>query len=310
MWTCGEMKREGWSKLKGSFWTAVLVTLVFVFITSLIPVLQNAINVIKMRLQYPGNLSDVLSNYFDAASDIRTVNTGAELMMINILQSLVGFLAIAATFFLVNPLSVGYSRWFLTNRREEGNTGLHLLFSSFQQGSYVGILAGTAWMSLWTILWSWVAGLCFIPLYGVIIAAIFTAIFKLGTYTGMSTSPDPYEFINSFKDIAPGFIVAAAALFLAGLIGYAIIMLNRKYAYIFTHFILAENPTIGASNALNLSKRMAQGIKKKLFVLDLSFIGWWLLSSLTCGILSLGISPYIQATYTEVYISRKAEQHL
>lgn len=310
MWTCGEMKREGWAKLKGSFWTAVLVTLVFVFITSLIPGLQNVINVIRMRLQYPGNLSDIVSNYSDFASEIRTVNTSPELMMINILQSLVGFLAIAAAFFLVNPLSVGYSRWFLTNRREEGNAGLHLLFSSFQQGSYAGILAGTAWMSLWTILWIWVAGLCFIPLYGVLIAALFIFGFTLGTYTGTSVSPDPADLLNSFKDIAPAFIIAASIVFLTGLVGYLVIVLNRKYAYIFTPFILAENPTIGAANALNLSKRMAQGIKKKLFVLDLSFIGWWLLSSLTCGILSLGISPYIRATYTEVYISRKAEQHL
>ena len=38
-----------------------------------------------------------------------------------------------------------------------------------------------------------------------------------------------------------------------------------------------------------------------LFVLDLSFIGWYLLGSITFGIAYIWIVPYVTATKTNVY---------
>ena len=48
--------------------------------------------------------------------------------------------------------------------------------------------------------------------------------------------------------------------------------------------------------ALNMSKAQTRGHKWELFVLDLSFIGWSILCSLTLGILSIWIMPYMQQT--------------
>lgn len=302
MWTCGEMKKEGWSKLSKSLWTAVLVTLVFLIISGIFTTGQNVINMAKYRIQFSGGWESFLSN---------ANNSSPELVMLNLLQSFIGLLAIVAVFFLINPLGVGYSRWFLTNRRSDATAGFNLLFSSFQQGVYTGILGGTAWMTLWTAIWGVVASLCFIPLWGVSIAAIFSAVFAAaGSSSGESSAMSQKEFFNSFMNIAPIYFIIFFILLLLGLAGYLAITLNRKYAYFFTTFILAENPMIGAKNALDLSKQMTFGMKGKLFVLDLSFIGWWLLSGLTCGILSLGVMPYTYAAYTEVYISRKAEQRI
>jgi len=302
MWTCSEMKKEGWSKLSKSLWTAVLVTLVFMIISGIFTTGQNVINMAKYRIQLSGGWESFLSN---------ANNSSPELVMLNLLQSFIGLLAIVAVFFLINPLQVGYRRWFLTNRKPEDAAGISLLFSSFQQGAYMGIVGGTAWMTLWTAIWGVVASLCFIPLWGVFIAAIFSVVLTAsGSTSGTSSAMTQKEFIHSLVNIAPAYFIIFLILLLVCLAGYLAITLNRKYAYFFTTFILAENPTIGAKNALDLSKQMTLGMKGKLFVLDLSFIGWWLLSGLTCGILSLGVMPYTYAVYTEVYISRKAEQRI
>jgi len=309
MWTCGEIKKKAWSNVSKALWTGVLVTLVFILISGFFSGGQNIINIIKLRTQFSGNMGsfESLKTYI-AGSGSMTGTRG--MIVLNLLQSLMGFLALAATIFLINPLRVGYSSWFLTNRRQEETAGFNLLFSSFRQGSYTGILAGTAWMTLWTMLWSLVAGLCFIPVSIVFVGAIVSVVIAAGTYAGSGVSMDQNVLIDKLQSIAPGFIIAFIILLLLGIAGAFAIMLNRKYAYFFTTFILAENPTFGAKNALDLSKRMTKGMKGKLFVLDLSFIGWWLLSSLTCGILSLGVMPYTHAAYTEVYISRKTEQNI
>jgi len=302
MWTCGEMKKEGWSKLSKSLWTAVLVTLVFIIISGIFTTGQNVINMAKYKIQFSGGWESFLSN---------ADNSSPELVLLNLLQSFIGLLAIVAVFFLINPLGVGYSRWFLTNRKPEGAAGFNLLFSSFQQGVYTGILGGTAWMTLWTAIWQVVASLCLIPLWGFFIAAIFSVVFSAsGSASVTGSAMTQKEFIHSLVNIAPAYFIIFIILLIVCYAGYLAITLNRKYAYFFTTFILAENPTIGAKNALDLSKKMTFGIKGKLFVLDLSFIGWWLLSGLTCGILSLGVMPYTYAAYTEVYISRKAEQYI
>jgi uncharacterized membrane protein len=80
-----------------------------------------------------------------------------------------------------------------------------------------------------------------------------------------------------------------------------------SYAYYFVEFILADNPTIGARNAMKRSKQMTYGIKKKLFLFELSYIGWWVLAILTLGLLSFGIIPYTMQARSELYLKRKAE---
>jgi len=52
------------------------------------------------------------------------------------------------------------------------------------------------------------------------------------------------------------------------------------YRYSMAPYIMANNPGIGILDAISESKRMMTGNKGKLFVLDLSFIGWLLLAAL------------------------------
>ena len=76
----------------------------------------------------------------------------------------------------------------------------------------------------------------------------------------------------------------------------------KAYAYRMVPYILKEHPELSGTQAITLSRRMMKGHKGEAFVLDLSFIGWILLSALTFGILHLFyVGPYIQATDAELY---------
>ncbi len=73
-------------------------------------------------------------------------------------------------------------------------------------------------------------------------------------------------------------------------------------SYFMTPYILAEYPRIGASEAIALSKRMTKGYKGEIFVAQLSFIGWWLLSLLTLGLAEmLYVGPYYETSMAGLY---------
>jgi len=77
----------------------------------------------------------------------------------------------------------------------------------------------------------------------------------------------------------------------------------KGYAYRMVPYILADNPNIGARRAIELSNNMTQGHKFDMFVLDLSFIGWYLLGVLAIGIGVLFVAPYDHATNAELYLA-------
>lgn len=76
----------------------------------------------------------------------------------------------------------------------------------------------------------------------------------------------------------------------------------KSYAYRMVPYILADNPNIGAQEAIALSNEMTKGHKFDMFVLDLSFIGWYLLGALALGVGVLFVMPYENATNAELYL--------
>ena len=53
----------------------------------------------------------------------------------------------------------------------------------------------------------------------------------------------------------------------------------KSYSYFLVPYIMAENPTMGANEAITLSRRMMKGHKWECFVMQLSFLGWHVLSA-------------------------------
>jgi len=81
----------------------------------------------------------------------------------------------------------------------------------------------------------------------------------------------------------------------------------KYYSYAMVPYLMADNPNLDYKSALKLSMHMTDGHKGKMFVLDLSFIGWFLLAALTLGIGILFLMPYIFATKAELYFALKNE---
>ena len=79
----------------------------------------------------------------------------------------------------------------------------------------------------------------------------------------------------------------------------------KSYSYAMTSYILLDRPELSATDALKESEKMMDGHKMDLFILDLSFIGWILLTALTCGILTFYVEPYMMATRTAFYLELK-----
>lgn len=79
----------------------------------------------------------------------------------------------------------------------------------------------------------------------------------------------------------------------------------KAYEYSMIPYILAEDPSTSLNDAFAKSKELTTGQKMDLFVLDLSFIGWWILGTILCGIGNLFVDPYYQAASAEVYVALK-----
>jgi len=73
------------------------------------------------------------------------------------------------------------------------------------------------------------------------------------------------------------------------------------YRYRLAYYILLDNPNISVLDAINESKRLMTGNKGKLFLLDLSFIGWALLCGLTFGLGFVVLMPYISVASVAFY---------
>ena len=82
----------------------------------------------------------------------------------------------------------------------------------------------------------------------------------------------------------------------------------KAYSYRMVPYILADNPDMKGMEAITLSRRMMDGQKWNAFVLDLSFIGWALLSALTLGLLGIFyVHPYRFCTNAELYHTLKEQ---
>lgn len=76
----------------------------------------------------------------------------------------------------------------------------------------------------------------------------------------------------------------------------------KSYEYRMIPYILSENPNISRKRAFEISKHMMNGNKWNTFELDLSFIGWHILSICTLGLLSIFyVNPYVESTNAELY---------
>ena len=76
----------------------------------------------------------------------------------------------------------------------------------------------------------------------------------------------------------------------------------KYYSYWCVPLILAENPAMSGREAITLSRRMMDGHKWETFKYDMTFIGWFILSALSFGLLNaLFVTPYKRSTDAQLY---------
>ena len=118
-----------------------------------------------------------------------------------------------------------------------------------------------------------------------------------------------------FKDLTRGFTDCFGDSFLIALMTaiftalwsllFVIPGIIKAYSYSMAYYIKCDHPEYNWRQCINESMRIMNGHKMELFVLDLSFIGWYIVGSLVLGVGTLWVMPYHQAAYTHFYLSIK-----
>ncbi len=152
----------------------------------------------------------------------------------------------------------------------------------------------------------------FIPIVGPIISFIITPAFGL-SFCIVYLKITKREEI-SVGDVFSGINQTGKALWLNILVSFFTFLWSllfvipgiiKQYSYSMSFYILADNPELTAREALAKSKVMMEGHKLDLFVLHLSFIGWFFLVGLTFGIAAIYVVPYMSTTVANFYNSIK-----
>lgn len=80
----------------------------------------------------------------------------------------------------------------------------------------------------------------------------------------------------------------------------------KAYEYHMVPYLLADYPELSTEEAFRISREMMSGEKMNTFILDLSFIGWYILSGITCNLVGIFyLYPYKYATDAELFLVLK-----
>ena len=172
---------------------------------------------------------------------------------------------------ITGAMTLGWSGFFLNvARRRPADVGQ--LFDGFK---FFGKALGTyLLMVLFIALWSLIA---VVP---GILAAVMIPALQRGESDAMVLMVPVFAFL---------FVLAM------------IPSIRAQFAYSQAFFVLSDDPGCGALDAIRRSKAMMDGFKWKYFCLGFRFIGWALLSMLTCGIGLLWLVPYVMTSYAHFH---------
>lgn len=152
--------------------------------------------------------------------------------------------------------------------------------------------------------------------YGVISIIVAGPLAVGEAYCFLKTSRDgmPVKIENMFKGFTSNFgenvvLGLLSSLFIAlWSLLFIIPGIIKSYEYSMIFFIKNDHPELDWKGCIEASRQITHGHKMELFVLDLSFIGWYIVGSLCFGIGTLWVLTYHTATRAQFYESIKNEQ--
>lgn len=250
MWTRKELKQKGKAAFLANYWKTVLVSLIVVILLAGTGgaggraggTYKPSDEDVQFETQIPGvsgvaSIPQQIESAKDALNEAASAaGAGIVAGIIGIIVLAVSLIAICVDIFLLNPLSVGATRFFVKNL----NTKAQIRELGF----------------------------CFDSGYRYVVKTMF---FK-----------DLYNFLWYLLLIIPGIV--------------------KAYEYRMIPYILSEHPDMPTQEVFRKSKEMMSGQKWNTFVLDLSFIGWEIVSLITSGIVGIFyVNPYRHMTSAALY---------
>ena len=181
--------------------------------------------------------------------------------------------AVAVRFLVFNPLLVGCRNFFLQNTACKAD--FNAVGAPFR--SWKRVVKTMFLRDLFLFFW-------FLPAF----AAWFVAA-GVFLHTGFLSGEEPLPF-----GVFLAWAAAAALLFIPAIV--------KTYAYRLVPYLLADDPALAGRAAVTRSRELMAGNKFRVWLLDLSFLGWHLLSLLTLGLLAVfRVLPWLYATDAALY---------
>ena len=175
------------------------------------------------------------------------------------------------------------------------------------------IFKGNYWNAVLAVLLpSLIAGgiAAIVPPVGSIISWIFSPILIVGGLVlllrivrGMRNAGvgDIFSIFDKFGNVFLAYFTTNLFIGLWTLL-FVIPGIYKSFCWAMTFYIIADNPDISGTEARRLSEAMMEGHKMEFFILQLSFIGWTLLSACTFGILGIFyVAPWMATTNADYY---------
>lgn len=128
----------------------------------------------------------------------------------------------------------------------------------------------------------------------------FLSVIRTGEQIKLSGLLQAFSEISMYLKILGTYLLMMVYMFLWFLL-LIIPGVIKAFAYSQTYFVLKDNPDIGINAAITRSRKLMHGYKWKYFLLQLSFIGWIILSLITLGIGFIWLSPYLRASNAAFY---------
>ena len=181
-----------------------------------------------------------------------------------------GVLSIAVTICAV-PIEFGLYISYMKIFKNEEVDYTDFLKDGFKNFGKVWGIVGNTLLKMWPILLAY-----FVSLIIFIISVIVVVI-------GATTSETSFAIFG----------IVVMVLSVIGLYVSMIWMIIRGLLYSLAYYVAIDNPEITTKQAVEESEKMMKGNRGKLFLLNLSFIGWGILAIITIGIGSLWLLPYM-----------------
>lgn len=110
-----------------------------------------------------------------------------------------------------------------------------------------------------------------------------------------------YGFIGGRfgRSFATGFLVTVFTALWSLL--FVIPGIVKSYSYAMAYFISLDHPEMSSNDCITESRRMMDGQKMRLFLLDLSFLGWYIVGALCLGIGTLWVDAYHRMARANFY---------